>query len=237
MLFSATMPPEIMKMAASHMELPIRVEVAPSGTTAERVTQEIFIIHKEAKARLAQKLLGEYQGPTLIFTRTKYGAKKLTRMVRDMGHPAAELHSNRSTGQRREALEGFKFGKYRVLVATDIASRGIDVTGIALVINYDLPTNSEDYVHRIGRTARAGAGGHAISFVTPGERRGLRDIERLVKKSIPVSQLPELPPLRVLRPPAAHGYGEPPSRPDNMPSHPPRRGRGPRRRRPFRHRF
>lgn len=196
MLFSATMPSEIMKMATAYMKLPIRIEVAPTGTTAEKVTQEIFIISKDAKARLVEKLLQQYTGTTLIFTRTKYGAKKLTRDVRDMGHTVAELHSNRSPGQRRDAMEGFKAGRYRVLVATDIASRGIDVTGIELIINYDLPTNTEDYVHRIGRTARAGAGGHAISFAMPDQQRELRDIERLVRKSLPISKLPELPPAR-----------------------------------------
>lgn len=197
MLFSATMPPEIMKMATAQMKLPLRVEVAPSGTTSERVTQEFFILPKDAKIRLLEKLLQQYLGTTLIFTRTKHGAKRLTVDIKDMGHTAAEIHSNRSVSQRREALEGFKSGKYRVLVATDIASRGIDVTGIELVINFDLPVDAEDYVHRIGRTARAGKGGHAISLVTPEQRSQLRGIERLIKKAVPISKLPmDLPPGR-----------------------------------------
>jgi ATP-dependent RNA helicase RhlE len=196
MLFSATIPSEIMKMATSYMRLPIRVEVAPTGSIAEHLTQEIFIIPKDAKTRLVDKILQQYLGPTLIFTRTKYGAKKLTRQIRDMGHTAAEIHSDRSLFQRKEALAGFKSGKYRILVATDIASRGIDVTGIELVLNYDLPTNTEDYVHRIGRTARAGGQGHAISLAMPEQRKELRDIERLIRKSIPISPVPELPPQR-----------------------------------------
>ena len=196
MLFSATMPPEIMRMATQHMKLPLRIEIAPAGTTADKVTQEIFIVEKQDKNRLLEKLLSQYLLTTLIFTRTKFGAKRLTSNIRAMGHRAAEIHGNRSLGQRREALDGFKSGRYRVLVATDIASRGIDVVGIGLVLNYDLPADAGDYVHRIGRTARAGAGGHAISFATPAERRDLRDIERLIKKTLPISRLPILPPGR-----------------------------------------
>lgn len=196
MLFSATMGHEIMNMATSFLKLPIRIEVAPTGSIAEHLTQEIFIIHRADKTRLVDKLLQQYLGATLIFTRTKYGAKKLAREIRDMNHSATEIHSNRSLFQRKEAIAGFKSGKYRVLIATDIASRGIDVTGIELVINYDLPTNTEDYVHRIGRTARAGVTGHAISFVTPEQRRDLRDIERFIRKTLPISRLPELPPKR-----------------------------------------
>lgn len=197
MLFSATLPPKIMKMATEYMKVPIRIEVAPSGSTAEGVTQEIFVVGRDAKSKLLQKILDQYLGPTLIFTRTRYGAKQLTEIIHKMGHTVSEIHSNRSLYQRRSALEGFKTGKYRVLVATDIASRGIDVSNIELVINYDLPENAEDYVHRIGRTARAGARGHAISFVAPNQRRELRDIERLVKKTLAISQLPDISDVRI----------------------------------------
>ncbi len=196
MLFSATMPSEIVKIAAAHMSLPIRVEVAPAGTAADHVTQELFIVKKEDKIRLLDRLLGEYRGSVLVFSRTKHGARKIARSVRTMGHRAAEIHSDRSLAQRREALEGFKRGKYRVLVATDIAARGIDVTGIELVLNFDLPDSPGDYVHRIGRTGRAGQSGHAVSFAMPDQRREIRDIERLIRKALPVSRLPELPPMR-----------------------------------------
>lgn len=193
MLFSATMPHEIMKIAAGYMKLPVRIEVAPAGTTADRVAQEVFIVPREQKLALLLKLLEQYKGSALVFSRTKYGAEKIMRQIRAGGISAAELHSNRSLSQRREALEGFKRGTYRVLVATDIASRGIDVAGIETVINFDLPATSEDYVHRIGRTARAGAEGRAVTFATPQEQRDIRGIERMIRKSIPVSRLPELP--------------------------------------------
>ncbi len=203
MLFSATLPQEIMKIASGHMKLPLRIEVAPPGTTADKVSQEIFIVEKHAKLRLLEKVLSDYRGSTLVFTRTKYGAKRITRAVLAMGHRTAEIHSNRSLNQRKEALEGFKTGRYRVLVATDIAARGIDVKDIELVLNYDLPSHAEDYVHRIGRTARAGAQGHAISFAAPEERRAIRDIERLIRRSVRISNLPvNLPPDRHFPQPA-----------------------------------
>jgi ATP-dependent RNA helicase RhlE len=192
MLFSATMPKEIMNIAAKYMKLPLSVEIAPSGTTSEKVTQELFIVKKEAKAQLLKKLLMQYHGSVLLFSRTKHNARKIVKSIRGMGHSASEIHSNRSLSQRREALEGFKSGKYRVLVATDIASRGIDVSGIQLVINYDLPEDAENYVHRIGRTARAGHKGHAISFATPDQGNDVRDIEKLIKASLPVSKHAEL---------------------------------------------
>lgn len=188
MLFSATMPKEIMEIAAKYMKLPVSVEVVPSGTTAELVTQELFIVQKEAKSRLLKKILAQYHGSVLLFSRTKYNARKITSSIRDMGYSATEMHSNRSLTQRREALEGFKTGKYKVLVATDIAARGIDVTGIELVINYDLPEDAQNYVHRIGRTARAGHKGHAVSFATPDQKSDVRDIEKIIRASLPVSK-------------------------------------------------
>ncbi|MFH1189149.1 MAG: DEAD/DEAH box helicase [Candidatus Omnitrophota bacterium] len=193
LLFSATIPADIMKIATQHMKLPISVEVAPSGTTVESVTQELFIVKKESKRRLLEKVLAQYSGSVLLFTRTRIGAKKTMRLIRDMGHKAAEIHSDRTLGQRKEALEGFKNGRYRILVATDIAARGIDVAGIELVINFDLPEEAENYVHRIGRTARAGLKGRAISFATPDQGPDVKNIERLIKAAIPVSEHPELP--------------------------------------------
>jgi ATP-dependent RNA helicase RhlE len=192
MLFSATIPDEIMKITSRYMKLPVCVEVAPSGTTAEKVTHELFIVKKDAKLRLLGKLLAQYKGPILLFSRTKHNAKRIVREIRNMKHTAAEIHSNRSLGQRREALNGFKSGRYRVLVATDIASRGIDVTGIELVINYDLPDDAQNYVHRIGRTGRAGHKGHAISFAMPDQNRDVKNIEKLIRISLPVSDHPDI---------------------------------------------
>ncbi|HVY12135.1 MAG TPA: DEAD/DEAH box helicase, partial [Alphaproteobacteria bacterium] len=148
MLFSATMPDEIVSIAKSYMSLPLRIEVAPAGTAIDLVAQEVFFVNREDKMKLLENLLNESNGSVLVFCRTKHGASKVSRIINRMGHRAAEIHSNRSLNQRLEALDGFKIGRYRVLVATDIAARGIDVSGIQLVINYDLPDNAEDYVHR-----------------------------------------------------------------------------------------
>lgn len=193
MLFSATMPPAILNIIAKHMALPISIEVAPAGTPAELVNQEMIVVKNEEKLDLLEKTLADSFGSVLIFSRTKHNAKKLCRKINQFGHKAAEIHSDRSLAQRKEALSGFKNGRFRILVATDIAARGIDVQGIELVINYDLPDNSEDYVHRIGRTGRAGKTGRAISFVQPTQIREIREIERLIKKNIPVKNtVPEV---------------------------------------------
>lgn len=192
MLFSATMPREVVALATSYMELPLRVEVSPPGKAADKVTQEIFFVAHMEKLDLLVKLLNEYTGSTLVFTRTKFIAKRIALSLRNKNFTAAEIHSNRSLSQRREALDGFKSGRYRVLVATDIAARGIDVSGIAVVINYDLPEKPEDYVHRIGRTARAGREGRAISLATPDQRGNVRLIERLMNINIPIAGGQEL---------------------------------------------
>ncbi|MCX5792701.1 MAG: DEAD/DEAH box helicase, partial [Elusimicrobia bacterium] len=194
MLFSATMPDAIMKLAAAHMKLPTRIEVARSGTVADKVDQELFIVSRGDKLPLLSKILEKYWGSVLLFVRTKHNAKKIAKELRDMKHSAAEIHSNRSLAQRREALEGFKAGRYRILVATDIAARGIDVTGIELVVNFDLPDEDENYIHRIGRTGRAGQPGRAITFASPDQGRDVRNIERLMRMVLPVSVHPDIVP-------------------------------------------
>ena len=199
LLFSATMPPAIAKLATNYMQLPLRVEVAPAGTTSKMVEQEIFVVAQDAKTQLLEKILGEYKGSVLIFTRTKHAARKLATTIRSMGYTADEIHSNRSLSQRRNALAGFKSGKYQILVATDIAARGIDVVGIELVINYDLPENPEDYTHRIGRTGRANHAGKAISFTTPQQIRKINEIEKTIHTRLSVSKTPtDLPPKRAV---------------------------------------
>jgi len=197
LLFSATMPKTISSLAREFMNMPLRIEIAPQGTSSETIEQEIFMVNKNSKMRLLDSLLEEYKtNTTLIFSRTKHGAKRIARSVRNMGHTATEIHSNRSQSQRKMALDGFRKGKFRIMVATDIAARGIDVKEISLVINFDLPDSTEDYVHRIGRTGRAGRLGKAISFAEPSQKFDIKKIERLIRKTLPKSALPELPPER-----------------------------------------
>ncbi|MDP8258126.1 MAG: DEAD/DEAH box helicase [Candidatus Aadella gelida] len=193
MLFSATIPGEVVSMGTKHMKLPVHIEVAPSGTAAERIIQELFIVKREAKKKLLAKLLDQYRGSVLLFSRTRRGAGKIRKMLSEMGYNAAEIHSDRTLKQRKAALEGFKNGRYRILVATDIAARGIDVIGIETVINYDLPDDAENYVHRIGRTGRAGHEGRAISFATPEQGKEIRNIESLIKTALPIIEHPSLP--------------------------------------------
>lgn len=193
MLFSATMAKNIMDVASRHMKLPLSVEIAPSGTMADNITQELFIVRQDSKLRLLGKLLAQYPGAVLLFSRTKHQARRITKSIKGMNYTAAEIHSDRSLEQRREALDGFKSGKYKVLVATDVAARGIDIIGIELVVNYDLPDDTEYYVHRIGRTGRAGHKGHAISFARPDQSRDIKAIERFTRTTLPISKHPEIP--------------------------------------------
>ena len=185
MLFSATFPSEIEAIASTYQHDPLRVEVERAGTATELVSQELRLVGHDEKGPLLGEILADHDGSTLVFARTRHGAKKLARTVRSFGHTAAELHSDRSLAQRKAALDAFKRGEVRVLVATDIAARGIDVKGIGLVVNYDLPDNPEDYVHRIGRTGRAGASGRAVTFALAEQERDVRDIERTMRLSIP----------------------------------------------------
>ncbi len=194
MVFSATMPSGIVSLASNHMRLPARTEIAPAGTASELVTQELFIVRKENKARLLGQLLRQHdEGPVLVFVRTRRNAGRLTQALRADGHSVAEIHADRSLAQRTSALNAFKAGNVRVLVATDIAARGIDVKGIALVVNHDLPDDPENYVHRIGRAGRAGHTGHAVSLACPDQGQDIRRIEKILQSNIPVSAHPAIP--------------------------------------------
>ncbi len=207
MLFSATMPPAISKIASDYMKTPLRIEVAAPGTTADKIEQEMIIVPGNERMDLLKKILKEHEGSVLIFSRTKHGAKKIARDIRNMGISADEIHSNRSQNQRQHALKGFSAGKYRVLVATDIAARGIDVDHLSLVINFDLPEQLEDYVHRIGRTGRAGREGKSISFAAPGQRRDILIIEKLINKTLEVKSHTGEVIDRSNDKPSAGGYG------------------------------
>ncbi|MEK7648652.1 MAG: DEAD/DEAH box helicase [Patescibacteria group bacterium] len=187
MLFSATMPPAIHTIASRYMSSPLRIEVAKSGTLAEKIQHELRYVSQTLKVEELKKVLHGASGTTIVFVRTKHTAKKLAYALQLAGIKAAEIHSNRSLAQRRAALDGFKSGKYHVLVATDIAARGIDVIGVSMVLNFDLPENPEDYVHRIGRTGRAGMAGHALSFVAPGQQGLVKQIERVTRTSLPIA--------------------------------------------------
>lgn len=189
LLFSATMPIAVMKLAEKYLRTPVRIEVSPAGSTTELVEQEILVLPREARFDQMLLLLDEHKGSVLIFVRTKHGATKLTKKLLYDGFKVAEIHSNLSFAQRQAALAGFKSGKHRILVATDVAARGLDINDIELVLNFDLPDNSEDYVHRIGRTARAGKKGKAVSFASSDQYREIQKIERLIQKNLPVRNI------------------------------------------------
>ena len=187
LFFSATMPPEIAKLANSILTNPMKVEVAPQSTTAETVDQHLYFVDRTDKNKLLLHLLeGDAIREALIFTRTKHGANKVAKLLVQAGLGAEAIHGNKSQSARQQALKNFKDGKIRALVATDIAARGIDIDGLTHVINFDIPNIPETYVHRIGRTGRAGASGKALSFCDHEEKEFLRDIQRLIKREIPV---------------------------------------------------
>ena len=190
LLFSATMAGEVADFARAHLKDPVRVEVAKSGTTASKATQSCYEVQQGEKTALLLSILASGEESTLVFTRTKRRADKLMKSISRAGHHVERIHADRSQAQRKHALDGFKSGRYRVLIATDIAARGIDVADIGHVVNFDLPHVPEDYVHRIGRTARASKSGHASSFCAPEEAPLLRDIEKLTRAKVPRAKVP-----------------------------------------------
>ncbi len=185
LFFSATLPPQIADLAAWALRDPARIEIGAGGTVAEMVTHSVYLVDAARKFDLLVALLGttDFQS-ALVFSRTKHGADKIAKKLRNTSHAVTVLHANRSQSQRLEALSGFKSGKYEVMIATDIAARGIDVAGVSHVINYDVPQHPEDYVHRIGRTGRAQQTGDAFTLVTPADLKVLAAIERFIGKRI-----------------------------------------------------
>ena len=186
LFFSATMPTEIGKLAGELLRDPAKVSVAPQATTVARIQQSVLFVETDRKRHLLADLLSDAKmARTLVFTRTKRGADRVAKYLEQSGIEADAIHGDKSQGQRERALAAFKAGKVRALIATDIAARGIDVDAVTHVVNFDLPNVPESYVHRIGRTARAGADGTAISLVSNDERSLLKDIEKLTRQSIP----------------------------------------------------
>ena len=198
-MFSATMPAAIVGLANGLLRDPLRVEVAPQGTTVAQVEQSVVMARAKQKRQvLAGLLADDAQQQVLVFTRTKHGADRVTRDLGRDGFAAEVIHGNKSQNARQRALNGFRDGSVRILVATDIAARGIDVPGIGLVVNFELPDEPESYVHRIGRTGRNGASGIAVTLCDPSENAKLRQVERLIRKNLPVaaSHLGEADPVR-----------------------------------------
>jgi ATP-dependent RNA helicase RhlE len=190
MLFSATLSKEVLRIAGPTLDDPVRVEVAPSATPVDTVAQAVYPVAELQKTDLLVRLLEEEKlDRVLVFTRTKHRADRVCRHLERNRIKGTAIHSNRTQSQRQHALDGFKDGTYRVLVATDIVARGIDVESISHVINYDLPSQAEDYVHRIGRTARAGASGTAISFLAAEQAGELREIEVMLGQTLPCRDL------------------------------------------------
>jgi len=191
LLFSATFSKEIRGLASSLLQDPVEIEVAPRNSTVEKVSQLVYHVDKARKREMLSELIGKGNWrQVLVFTRTKHGANRLAEQLSQDGLNAAAIHGNKSQGARTRALSDFKAGKARVLVATDIAARGLDIDKLPHVVNYELTHVPEDYVHRIGRTARAGLDGHAVSLVCVDEEKLLREIERLLKRDIEKEVIP-----------------------------------------------
>jgi ATP-dependent RNA helicase RhlE len=185
LLFSATLPSDIGSLPGINLRNAVRVAVGPQAVPPRRAVQDVYLVGREQKTPLLLSLIEANTGRLLVFTRTKHRTDRVARAVRSAGHAVERLHSGRSQSQRRDALEGFRTGRYRILIATDIAGRGIDVVSVRRVINYDLPQTAEDYVHRVGRTARAEADGHASSLAAPEEGAQLHAIERHIGRALP----------------------------------------------------
>jgi ATP-dependent RNA helicase RhlE len=226
LMFSATMPPDVARLAGEVLRNPERVEIAPQGRTVEKVDQRVYFVNSATKRALLSHLLAdEALERVIVFTRTKRGANRVAEALEDRGVSSEAIHGNKSQNARQKALDNFSRGKARVLVATDLASRGIDVVGVTHVINYELPADAESYVHRIGRTARAGASGIALSFCDSSERGQLKSIERLTNQRIAVVSTPaneDMPAAPPMRPRAEREAND-----ENQREHRgPRRGRG-----------
>jgi ATP-dependent RNA helicase RhlE len=188
MLFSATMPKQIEELSDAYLTNPQKVQVARPGKAADKITQSIHFLSKPEKPKMLREILSkDLDALTLVFSRTKHGAEKLMKGLVADGYNAASIHGNKSQGQRDRAIKAFREGEITILVATDVAARGIDIPGVAYVINFDLPEVPDNYVHRIGRTARAGRDGEAIAFCSPEETDLLRQIEKLMKIELPVA--------------------------------------------------
>ena len=205
LLFSATVPTDLADLARASVKDPVRAMVDKPATPADGVAQTLHHTTPEEKTRLLLSLVSDHDESVLVFTRTKHRADRVAETLGRVGHQVAVLHGDRHLSQRRRALEGFRRGQFRILVATDIAARGLDVANIGQVINYDLPNCPEDYVHRIGRTARMKSLGRATSFVTPEDHRQMQAIERLLGRSVP--RAPGSP--AAAHPPAGHGPAQP----------------------------
>ena len=187
MMFSATMPKLMSELAGTYLTDPVRVQANPPGQAVKKINQSVHFVAQAAKTDLLVELLDKHRDElALVFGRTKHGCEKLYNVLEKKGFAAASIHGNKSQGQRDRALAAFKSGKVRVLVATDVAARGLDIPDVRYVYNYDLPNVAENYVHRIGRTARAGADGSAVALVAPDEMIELQDIEKAMKETIPV---------------------------------------------------